>query len=399
MATCASCGKDAPPDSEACPACGAPMRTGGSGGGGGGNTVPGSPVPEAMAAEPSQTPQLPAQNIQIPKIQKIQNIQNVAPEAAGAVVMSAARRADQHRKSYVAEGGMGVVYLAREIHTGVDVVLKAVRSELAHRKDVRERTLAEGRALARIDHPNVVHLKAVVVEEQALWLVMQYIEGESLEKTIKRHIAEKRPMLLPEVLRIFRQIVAGIDAAHQEGVIHRDLKPANVLIRKKDGVAKVTDFGIAKGEEDARAGKGMTKGIIGSLWYMSPEQVSGRRDLDKRVDIYALGIVLYELLVGRVPFDADDDHTIMRLHLTAPVPLVSRMRRDVPESVDAIIQKACAKRREDRFPACDAILRALDAIDAPGSGSARGTPSTAPDITAPESAPIPSSAKKQSTEP
>lgn len=415
MATCASCGKDAPPDSEACPACGAPMRTGGSGGGGGGNTVPGSPVPEAMAAEPSQTPQLPAQNIQIPKIQKIQNIQNIAPEAAGAVVMSAARRADQHRKSYVAEGavidhkyaiqrvlgegGMGVVYLAREIHTGVDVVLKAVRSELAHRKDVRERTLAEGRALARIDHPNVVHLKAVVVEEQALWLVMQYIEGESLEKTIKRHIAEKRPMLLPEVLRIFRQIVAGIDAAHQEGVIHRDLKPANVLIRKKDGVAKVTDFGIAKGEEDARAGKGMTKGIIGSLWYMSPEQVSGRRDLDKRVDIYALGIVLYELLVGRVPFDADDDHTIMRLHLTAPVPLVSRMRRDVPESVDAIIQKACAKRREDRFPACDAILRALDAIDAPGSGSARGTPSTAPDITAPESAPIPSSAKKKSTEP
>jgi serine/threonine-protein kinase len=358
--------------------------------------------------------------------------QKSAPEPAGAVLTSAARRAD-HRKTYVAEGavidhkyailrvlgegGMGVVYLARDIHTGVEVVLKAVRSELAHRKDVRERTLAEGRALARIDHPNVVHLKAVVVEDQALWLVMQYIDGESLEKTIRRHIDEKRPMPVAEVLRIFRQIVAGIDAAHQEGVIHRDLKPANVLLRKKDGVAKVTDFGIAKGEEDARAGKGMTKGIIGSLWYMSPEQVSGRRDLDKRVDIYALGIVLYEMLVGRVPFDADDDHTIMRLHLSAPVPLVAKMRRDVPESVDAIIQKACAKRREDRFPACDAILRAIDAIDTHGSvdragdvkipSIARGTPPTAPETTAPEidrATPPQSSAKgskkkKKDTEP
>ena len=344
-----------------------------------------------------------------PLLEAMDGGEKSAPEPAGAVLTSAARRAD-HRKTYVAEGavidhkyailrvlgegGMGVVYLARDIHTGVEVVLKAVRSELAHRKDVRERTLAEGRALARIDHPNVVHLKAVVVEDQALWLVMQYIDGESLEKTIRRHIDEKRPMPVAEVLRIFRQIVAGIDAAHQEGVIHRDLKPANVLLRKKDGVAKVTDFGIAKGEEDARAGKGMTKGIIGSLWYMSPEQVSGRRDLDKRVDIYALGIVLYEMLVGRVPFDADDDHTIMRLHLSAPVPLVGKMRRDVPESVDAIIQKACAKRREDRFPACDAILRAIDAIDTHGSvdragdvkvpSIARGTPPTAPETTAPE---------------
>jgi serine/threonine-protein kinase len=358
-----------------------------------------------------------------------------APEAAGAVLMSATRRADA-RKSYVAEGqvvdqkyailrvlgegGMGVVYLARDIHTGVEVVLKAVRAELAHRKDVRERTLAEGRALARIDHPNVVHLKAVVVEEKALWLVMQYIDGESLEKTIRRHIDEKRPMSVPEVLRIFRQIVAGIDAAHQEGVIHRDLKPANVLLRTKDGVAKVTDFGIAKGEEDARAGKGMTKGIIGSLWYMSPEQVTGRRDLDKRVDVYALGIVLFEMLVGRVPFDADDDHTIMRLHLSAPVPLVSKMRRDVPESLDAIIQKACAKRREDRFPGCEAILRAIDSLDVPGweargmSGAdlkppsfARATPPTAPETTAPEISEIAESAraepkprsKKKATEP
>src|SRR5262249_42878964 len=163
-----------------------------------------------------------------------------------------------------------------------------------------------------------------------LWLVMQYVEGESLETTIGKHVQSRQPMALAEVLRIFRQVLAGVGAAHREGVIHRDIKPANILIRTKDGVAKVSDFGIAKVEEDAHAGRGQTKGIIGSLWYMSPEQVAGRRDLDKRVDIYALGIVLFEMLTGHVPFDAESDYEIMRLHTQAPVPWVSKMRKDVP---------------------------------------------------------------------
>ncbi|WP_438019576.1 serine/threonine-protein kinase [Sorangium sp. So ce315] len=263
------------------------------------------------------------------------------------------------------EGGMGVVYLARDVHTGLHVVLKAVRQELGHRPDVRARTLAEGRALAQIDHPNVVHLKAVVAERDDLWLVMQYIDGESLEQTLARYAEERRPMPLPEALSIFRQIASGIAAAHREGVIHRDLKPANVLIRGKDGVAKVTDFGIAKAEADALAGRGLTKGIIGSLYYMSPEQVLGRRDLDKRVDIYALGVVLYEMLIGQVPFDAESDVEIMRLHAEVPLPSVSAVRRDVPPELDAFLQKACAKDRADRFASCEELLAALDAIARP----------------------------------
>ncbi|WP_437691939.1 serine/threonine-protein kinase [Sorangium sp. So ce176] len=263
------------------------------------------------------------------------------------------------------EGGMGVVYLARDVHTGLHVVLKAVRQELGHRPDVRARTLAEGRALAQIDHPNVVHLKAVVAERDDLWLVMQYIDGESLEQTLARYAEDRRPMPLPEALSIFRQIAAGIAAAHREGVIHRDLKPANVLIRRKDGVAKVTDFGIAKAEADALAGRGMTKGIIGSLYYMSPEQVLGRRDLDKRVDIYALGVVLYEMLIGQVPFDAESDVEIMRLHAEVPLPSVSAVRRDVPPELDAFLRKACAKDRADRFSSCEEVLAALEAIARP----------------------------------
>lgn len=262
-------------------------------------------------------------------------------------------------QSILGEGGMGVVYLADDIHTHVHVVVKAIRSEYAHRQEFRNRILAEGRALATIDHNNVVRLNAVVVETGALYLVMQFIEGESLDKTISRYVAQQTPMPVDLVLKIFHQILDGIGAAHDAGVIHRDLKPANILIRGRDAVAKVTDFGIAKAEEDAQAGRGQTKGIIGSLLYMAPEQIKGRRDLDKRVDIYGLGILLYEMLVGRVPFDAPSEFEIMKLHLEGQVPFVSRMRRDVPPYVDAVIQKACAKKREDRFASTAEMAAAL----------------------------------------
>ncbi len=258
------------------------------------------------------------------------------------------------------EGGMGVVYLANAIHTGTGVVLKAIRSELAHRADVRERTLAEGRALAQIDHPNVVQLKAVVAEEQDLWLVMQYVEGESLEDTLQRYHFSQQRMPLDEALRIFRQALAGVEAAHREGLIHRDLKPGNILIRKKDGVVKVTDFGIAKVEEDALAGKGKTQGFIGSPYYACREQIVGQRDLDRRVDIYALGVMLYEMLAGELPFDSSNTFELMRMHAEAPVPSLTAKRPEVPAGLDEIIRKACAKDREGRFDSCEQMLQAID---------------------------------------
>jgi eukaryotic-like serine/threonine-protein kinase len=259
------------------------------------------------------------------------------------------------------EGGMGVVYLAHDVHTDMQVVVKAIRAEFAHNPEFRARTLAEGRALARIDHPNVVRLNAVVVDPATLYLVMQFIDGEPLDALIERHVAAHTPVPVPLALSIFRMVLRGVGAAHAEGLIHRDLKPANILVRKKDGVAKVTDFGIAKGEEDAKAGRGVTKGIIGSVDYMAPEQVRGRRDLDKRVDIYALGIVLFELLVGRTPFEASSDFEIMRMHAEAPMPSVLALRPDVPGQLDDVIQRACAKDRDHRFANTDEFLAAIDA--------------------------------------
>jgi len=263
------------------------------------------------------------------------------------------------------EGGMGIVYLARDVHTETNVVVKAIRAQYANSPEFRARTLAEGRALAKIDHPNVVRLNAVVVEAHALYLVMQFIEGEPLDEMIARHVTARTPMSIASALSIFRMILQGVGAAHAEGLIHRDLKPANILVRKKDGVAKVTDFGIAKGEEDAKAGRGVTKGIIGSISYMAPEQVRGQRDLDKRVDIYALGIVLFEMLIGRVPFEAPSDYELMRMHAESPMPSIKALRPDVPSHLDDVIQRACAKDREARFGSTAQFLGALDAPSRP----------------------------------
>jgi serine/threonine protein kinase len=287
--------------------------------------------------------------------------QQGADQAGGRYLPAGALVDGKYRiEKILGEGGMGVVYLARDVHTDTPVVVKSIRFEFADNPEFRARTLAEGRALARIDHPNVVRLNAVVVEPAGLYLVMQFIDGEPLDKMIERHIESRTAMPIAFVLSIFRMVLRGVGAAHAEGLIHRDLKPANILIRKKDGVAKVTDFGIAKVEEDAKAGRGVTKGIIGSISYMAPEQVRGQRDLDKRVDIYALGIVLYELVMGRLPFEALSDYELMRMHTETPIPRVSFQRPDAPAYLDDILGRACAKDRDHRFASTDEFLAAID---------------------------------------
>jgi serine/threonine-protein kinase len=350
MKTCPECQKNNSDDAAFCLDCGAPITNTSAEPARPGSrlqegTVPRAPFSESLkarAVEPVAAPSPPA------------------AKPAGLLPAGAIVDGKYRIERILGEGGMGVVYLAQDIHTQVAVVVKAIRTEYAHRKEFHDRILEEGRALAHIDHPNVVRLNAVVVEPDAMYLVMQFIEGEALDHRIERYVQARTPMATAEALRLFRMVLEGVAAAHREGVIHRDLKPANILLRARDGVAKVTDFGIAKGEEDAKAGRGQTRGIIGSLLYMAPEQISGRRDLDKRVDVYALGILLFELLVGRVPFDGPSEFAIMKLHLEGTIPRISQMRSDVPPFVDDMIQRACAKDRNDRFPSCDEFIDALD---------------------------------------
>lgn len=275
------------------------------------------------------------------------------------------------------EGGMGIVWLCRDIVTDMPVVLKAIRSEYTHLKDYRARILAEGRALARIDHPNVVRLNAVIADENEVCLVMQFVAGESLDVSIERHAENKTSFSLLEVISIFRQIVSGVAAAHAEGIIHRDLKPGNVLIRAKDGVVKVTDFGIAKEESEAQEGKGNTVGVIGSVRYMAPEQCTGQKDLDKRLDIYALGIVLFELLTLTQPFDGSG-FELMSKHVNDPLPSVSTLRPDVPQWLENIIRRCTQKKREMRYASCEELLEQIPTdLQSRPSNTVPGAPITA----------------------
>lgn len=339
MLTCPVCSTPNPEAAAYCARCGATLPRGAG-------TLPGSPVSGALAPAVDTPPALPRRL------------------TAGDVVDNKYRIV-----SVLGEGGMGIVYLARDQNTDTNVVVKAIRGEMAHEPDLRDRVKAEGRALAHIDHPNVVRLNSIVIEHDELYLVMQFVDGQSLDRIIEQRNQTRTPLPFPQALGIFRQVIAGVGAAHREGVVHRDIKPGNVLIRSRDGVAKVTDFGIAKEEEDAKAGKGKTRGIIGSLWYMAPEQVTGRRDLDKRLDIYALGVLFFEMLTGRVPFDAASDYDIMKMHVEAPLPSVSAGRSDVPPWVDTVLARACAKDREHRYSSCDELLAAIDQFAPQGTAA------------------------------
>lgn len=262
------------------------------------------------------------------------------------------------------EGGMGVVYVAHDINADQKVVIKSIRPEFANRGDFRERTLAEGKALAKIDHQNVVRFNSIVnsPETNELYIVMQFIDGESLDRTLEKANATGQKLPIAEVLRIFKMALDGVGAAHKEGMMHRDLKPANILVRAKDGVAKVMDFGIAKAE-GATKGPTQAGGIVGSLWYMAPEQIKGAKDLDKRLDVYAMGIVLYELVTGVVPFDGETEYDIMTKHMSEPVPSVRALRPDAPPFIDELIAKATQKERANRYQSCEEFRAAIDQFD------------------------------------
>jgi serine/threonine-protein kinase len=188
---------------------------------------------------------------------------------------------------------------------------------------------------------------------------MQYIEGNSLDRIIDAYRAQGNAVPLEEAVRIFRMMLEGVAAAHHEGVIHRDLKPANILVRAKDGVVKVSDFGIAKTGDVIRTARQRTIGVVGSPAYMAPEQRTGVQDLDRRADIYALGIVFFELLVGEVPFMAGTEAELFRLHGEARLPSVRSRRPELPGAIDDVLARACAKDRRDRFSTCEELDAAL----------------------------------------
>jgi len=252
----------------------------------------------------------------------------------------------------IGEGGMGAVYRGRDLMLERDVAVKALRPELARQPELVKRFRTEAVTLARLNHPHIATLYSFQRHGEDYLMVMEFIRGTELD-----HLIEQRgAMPVVEAVHIFCQVLEAIAYAHSSGVIHRDLKPANIMLNDL-GEAVVMDFGIARALGSAR--QTQTGRFFGTLAYMSPEQLQGQ-EADTRSDIYSLGILLYEMLTGRVPFECNSDYGLIRAQVEeTPIPPRDLKGDSIPVPVELAVMRALAKEPEARLQTADEFRAAL----------------------------------------
>ncbi len=267
------------------------------------------------------------------------------------------------------KGGMATVFKA--YHPSLDryVAIKALHPAFMEHPGFLERFEREAKVVAKLEHPNIVPIYDFSEHEDRPYLVLKYVKGETLKARL-----DKSKLTYKETRHIFRVISSALAYAHQEGVLHRDVKPSNVLLDKTGGVY-LADFGLARIAETSQttlSGQMM----MGTPHYISPEQAKGLGNLDSGTDIYSLGVMMYELLIGEVPFQADTPFSVIHDHIYSPLPLPRDMNPDLNEEMERAILKALAKKREDRYASVSemmaAFLKAFDLLikDHPSTGEA-----------------------------
>jgi len=258
----------------------------------------------------------------------------------------------------IGEGGMATVYKAYQSSMDRNVAIKVLPSQLADSAEFTQRFQQEARIIAKLEHPHILPVFDYGESNGVTYFVMRYLDAGTL-----REIMEKgRPLSLSEVDRLFTQLAEALSYAHSFGIVHRDLKPSNALIDSQ-GNLFLTDFGIAKLLESASPRLTQTDAIMGTPAYISPEQAQATK-VDQRSDIYSLGIILYEMVTGRVPFVAETPLAVILKHVSDPLPPPSTLKPDIPEAIEKVVLKALAKDPNNRYTSVAEFLsawkRALD---------------------------------------